>query len=342
VDAGEDREYSRQPRPEDLTKICAALNREGARYVLIGGFAVIARGLERPTKDIHLLIDPSAENVERIKRALAVLSDNAVQEVESDEIERYDVIRVADEVVVDLMAKACGVTWADAERDSEVLELDGVEIPIAGIQTLIRTKQTVRPHDAADIEFLERLREESLPLRLAGSTERVSNRRARCGDESSRRAITLSDDPQPQELNVSGIAWTNGLLRFNQELFTADRDRYSFHRLDYDSSGGRPSVVDATRILQQVNDDFVRDPHDFVFLDLIVCDQRDCVVGQHGHRAFQPLHVVRSRIDEQVDVLRGPNKTMQDDRESTDQNVPDALGVQRPAEREEVFELRCA
>lgn len=158
MDDGEDREYSRQPRPEDLTKICAALNREGARYILIGGFAVIARGLERPTKDIDFLIDPSTENVERIKRALAVLPDNAVREIRADEVERYDVIRVADEVVVDLMAKACGVTWQDADADSEVLELDGVEIPIAGIETLIRTKQTVRPHDAADREFLERLR----------------------------------------------------------------------------------------------------------------------------------------------------------------------------------------
>ena len=157
MDVGEDREYSRQPRPEDLTKICAALNREGARYILIGGFAVIARGLERPTKDIDLLIDSSADNVERIKRALAVLPDNAVNEVNSDEVERYDVIRVADEVVVDLMAKACGVTWQDAMQDSEVLELDGVEIPIAGIKTLIRTKQTVRPHDAADREYLEGL-----------------------------------------------------------------------------------------------------------------------------------------------------------------------------------------
>ena len=158
MDAGEDREYSRQPRPEDLTKICAALNREGARYILIGGFAVIARGLERPTKDIDLLIDSSADNIERIKRALAVLPDNAVKEVQPDEVARYDVIRVADEVVVDLMSKACGVTWEDAARDSEVLELDGVEIPIAGLDTLIRTKQTVRPHDAADREFLESLR----------------------------------------------------------------------------------------------------------------------------------------------------------------------------------------
>lgn len=158
MDDGEDREYSRQPRPEDLSKICAALNREGARYVLIGGFAVIARGLERPTKDIDRLIDASADNIERIKRALAVLPDDAIRHVQSDEIERYDVIRVADEVVVDLMAKACGVTWKEAAGDSEILELDGVEILIAGIDTLIRTKQTVRPHDAADREFLERLR----------------------------------------------------------------------------------------------------------------------------------------------------------------------------------------
>ena len=158
MDAGEDREYSRQPRPEDLTKICSALNREGARSILIGGFAVIARGLERPTKDIDLLIDSSADNIERIKRALAVLPDNAAREVRSDEVARYDVIRVADEVVVDLMSKACGVTWEDAARDSEVLELDGVEIPIASLDTLIRTKQTIRPHDAADREFLEGLR----------------------------------------------------------------------------------------------------------------------------------------------------------------------------------------
>lgn len=158
MDDGEDREYSRQPRPEDLAKICAALNREGARYILIGGFAVIARGLERPTKDIDLLIEPSADNVERIKRALSVLPDNAVREVQSDEIERFDVIRVADEVVVDLMAKACGVTWKEASVDAEILELDGVEIPIAALETLIRTKQTIRPHDAADREFLEQLR----------------------------------------------------------------------------------------------------------------------------------------------------------------------------------------
>jgi hypothetical protein len=34
--------------------------------------------------------------------------------------------------------------------------------------------------------------------------------------------------------------------------------------------------------------------------------------------------------------------TSLDDREAADEDVPDAFGVQRLTEREEVFELRCA
>jgi len=51
--------------------------------------------------------------------------------------------------------------FREAASDSEILELDGVGIPIAGIDTLIRTKLTVRPDDAADRQYLERLRADS-------------------------------------------------------------------------------------------------------------------------------------------------------------------------------------
>ncbi len=55
--------YAREPQFADLVRICRALNDAGARYVLIGGFAVIAHGGARTTKDIDLLIDASAVNV---------------------------------------------------------------------------------------------------------------------------------------------------------------------------------------------------------------------------------------------------------------------------------------
>jgi len=62
VDAGDDSPFARAPEPEDLARICGALNRHGARYLLIGGFAVIAHGAGRFTKDIDLLVDDSPDN----------------------------------------------------------------------------------------------------------------------------------------------------------------------------------------------------------------------------------------------------------------------------------------
>jgi hypothetical protein len=152
--------YSRAPEPGDVVRICRALNEAGARYLLIGGFAVVAHGAGRFTKDIDLLIDDSPENVARVKRALAVLPDNAAREVEDEDVRRYTVVRVADEVVVDLMGRACGLDYSEAVRDSETIEREGVAIAIASPATLIRLKDTARPQDALDRSFLEGVLEE--------------------------------------------------------------------------------------------------------------------------------------------------------------------------------------
>jgi len=129
--------------------------------MLIGGFAVIAHGGARTTKDIDLLIDASPENVARVKQALRILEDKAVDDVADDDVARYSVVRVADEIVVDLMARACGVDYQSAAADVEAIDIGGVEIPIASLATLIRTKNTARPSDASDRRYLEeRLRAE--------------------------------------------------------------------------------------------------------------------------------------------------------------------------------------
>ena len=82
----------RPPTIDDVRRVCRALEEAGARYVLIGGFAVIA---------------------------------------------------------------ACGVTWSEAQSSAERIDLDGTPVVVADRQTLIRTKQTLRPSDAADRAWLE-------------------------------------------------------------------------------------------------------------------------------------------------------------------------------------------
>lgn len=48
----------------------------------------------------------------RVKHALAVLADNAAAEIADEDVREYVVVCVADEVVVDLMGRACGISSA--------------------------------------------------------------------------------------------------------------------------------------------------------------------------------------------------------------------------------------
>jgi hypothetical protein len=157
VDDPHDGPHAREPQVEDVARICDALNRAGARYLLIGGFAVIAHGGARTTKDIDLLIDATPQNVARVRAALSILEDNAVAGVGDDDLARYVVVRVADEVVVDLMARACGIDYEEAAQDAEITRLGTIDVPVASPATLLRTKDTVRPSDAVDRAFLARI-----------------------------------------------------------------------------------------------------------------------------------------------------------------------------------------
>jgi hypothetical protein len=157
VDQDGDVPEVRPPTIDDVRRICRALEEAGARYVLIGGFAVILHGGHRTTKDIDLLVDPAPDNVARLKQALSVLEDDAAHEIGLQDLQTYTVVRVADEVMVDLLAVACGVTWSEAHSSARRIDLGGTPVIVADRDTLIRTKRTVRPSDAADRAWLEGL-----------------------------------------------------------------------------------------------------------------------------------------------------------------------------------------
>lgn len=105
MDDPDDAAYARAAEPEDLVRICRALNEAGAKYVLIGGFAVIAHGGSRFTKDIDLLVDAAPDNIARVKTALRILADNAAADVADGDVAEHTVVRVVDEVVIDLMGR---------------------------------------------------------------------------------------------------------------------------------------------------------------------------------------------------------------------------------------------
>ena len=146
---------SRAPERKDLVALCREIHQRGGRYLIVGGFAVIMAGLPRTTGDIDLLIDASLENEAKIFAALATLPDGCVRELEPGDVARFTVVRVADEILVDLMASASGIDYSEAAKSVVIHEIDGLPIPFASPELLWRMKsRTGREKDRGDLYFL--------------------------------------------------------------------------------------------------------------------------------------------------------------------------------------------
>jgi len=109
------------------------------------------------TEDIDLLIARDRANQALVKQALEVLPDRAIRELGDDDIAQWVVVRVNDDITVDLMTAACGVGYEDAMSGIETEVIDGVPIPFAGAELMLKMKQSPREKAAVDRSFLQQL-----------------------------------------------------------------------------------------------------------------------------------------------------------------------------------------
>ena len=116
---------------------------------MIGGFAIRAANYIRTTMDTDLLVASDPENETKIYAALSALPDHSASELVPGELQKYGVIRVADEIVVDVMKSAGGIAYDEASRDLAVIAIDGVAIPFASPSLLWRMKAVTRREKGA-------------------------------------------------------------------------------------------------------------------------------------------------------------------------------------------------
>jgi hypothetical protein len=145
---------------DPLLRLLSRLGEEGVEYILVGGQAVRLNGFLRATEDVDVLVRPTRENGERIKRALSFLEssreiDPAWFEPQPGEVEN---IRVADELIVDLLFAANGETYGTMQPFAREIVVDGVRIRVLSIDGLLRTKTSVREKDILDRRMLERIK----------------------------------------------------------------------------------------------------------------------------------------------------------------------------------------
>lgn len=153
-------EHARPATVDDLKFLLRALNEHGVDYLLIGGYALYALGYQRGTTDIDVLLRPTHEQGERVKRALLLLPDKVSEALMPEWFTEGETIRVADAFVVDLMFSACGETYASLQPYAVSIDFDGVSVRTLNLEGLLKTKQTSRDKDKLDRVVLERALEE--------------------------------------------------------------------------------------------------------------------------------------------------------------------------------------
>ncbi len=155
--------------PEPLLR---ALHDAGVQHIIIGGFAVNAHGVIRPSKDLDIVPDPDADNLRRLAALLAALDARHVGlgDFEADEFP-FDPTRPEDLLVganfrletrlgdLDVMQWVAGIdadsAYAALAADAIEGELDGIRVRVCGLEHLIAMKRAAgRPRDLDDLQRL--------------------------------------------------------------------------------------------------------------------------------------------------------------------------------------------
>ncbi|HMU85226.1 MAG TPA: hypothetical protein PKE49_02105 [Leptospiraceae bacterium] len=146
-----------KPEINDLTLVCQAFHKNRVRFIVIGAHACAMHGHIRATADVDVLIQDQDENIEKAISAIHELYPHLAEPLTVDDFRESIVIKILDEPELDVSLSAWSVTFDQASKHTEVIVLDGIEIPFMGLADLIQSKSTERDQDKWDVSVLKEI-----------------------------------------------------------------------------------------------------------------------------------------------------------------------------------------
>ena len=141
---------------KDFADFLAALNREGASYVIIGGMAVLALVPYRTTRDLDVLIEPTMDNATKTRDA--VRAWGGFEPIyAAEEFIAGDILSFGGLLRVEIHSSVPGGEWSRVWSRRVPGVLLGVPTHFASLEDLIQMKESAgRPEK--DLPDLKRLR----------------------------------------------------------------------------------------------------------------------------------------------------------------------------------------
>lgn len=157
----------------EFFELLKAIVQSKVRFVVVGGIAVNLHGIERPTKDIDLVVYLEKKNLLKFLRLMTRLgfrpkvpvgaSDFADPKKRADWIKNKNMIVFSfyhskDMMrVIDVFVKH-PLPFEPMYRRREMVRIDDISIPVIAIPDLIKLKQKAgRAQDRADIVMLQKV-----------------------------------------------------------------------------------------------------------------------------------------------------------------------------------------
>lgn len=158
--------------PLQADEIFACLDRRHVRYVLIGGLAAVLHGSPLATYDVDICPARDPDNLRRLARALEELEARIRTPGDAGgvafprEAEFLSNVQVLNLVTrfgdFDISFQPSGTKgFEDLSRNSVAIRVRGIEINVATLQDIIRSKEAAnRPKDLRSLPLLRQLLEE--------------------------------------------------------------------------------------------------------------------------------------------------------------------------------------
>ncbi|WP_157544605.1 hypothetical protein [Nocardioides halotolerans] len=156
------------PRSFDFDRIVEALTDHGVKFVVIGGLAAVAQGSPFPTEDVDVTPEMTRDNLDRLSAALRDLDARIRTDAVPDGLpfdhdgESLGAAGVWNLVTphgwLDISMVPAGTGgYADLVADARELDIMGIQVRVASLADVIRSKQAA--NRAKDQRVLPTLRE---------------------------------------------------------------------------------------------------------------------------------------------------------------------------------------
>ncbi|MEO8109532.1 MAG: nucleotidyltransferase [Ginsengibacter sp.] len=144
---------------ENFIDLIEILNKKKAKFVLVGGLAVVVHGVYRTTKDMDILFEGNEDNSQRVLEAINAFGFGSLNLTIADLMDTNGYIQLGNEPIrIDLFNSLPGVAFDEVYKNAFEHEEDDIKFKVIHINHLIQNKNTVgRLQDLDDVKKLKKI-----------------------------------------------------------------------------------------------------------------------------------------------------------------------------------------